>query len=118
MQPKDKRVIDKIMHRIQLILQYCEGLHYEQFTQNTMISEACVFNLLQIGEMCNKDLSDELKKKYGNVPWRQIYGLRNRIVHGYDEVQLNIIWETIQDDLPILMNDFADILKNEFQNTD
>ena len=79
-----------------------------------MISEACVFNLLQIGEMCNRDLSDTLKEKYDHVPWRQIYGLRNRIVHGYDDVQLNIIWETIQDDLPVLMNDFEVILMNEY----
>lgn len=79
-----------------------------------MISEACVFNLLQIGEMCNKDLSDELKGKYGNIPWRQIYGLRNRIVHGYDDVQLNIIWETIQEDLPILLNEFEAIMGEGF----
>ena len=114
MQPKDKRVIEKIIHRIKLILQYCEGIDYDQFNRTSMISEACVFNLLQIGEMCNRDLSDALKEKYSNVPWRQIYGLRSHIVHGYDDVQLNIIWETIQDDLPVLMNDFEVILINEY----
>jgi len=60
MQPKDKRVIEKIIHRIKLILQYCEGIDYDQFYRTSMISEACVFNLLQIGEMCNRDLSDVL----------------------------------------------------------
>ena len=89
-------------------------MDYDQFNRTSMISEACVFNLLQIGEMCNRDLSDTLKEKYDHVPWRQIYGLRNRIVHGYDDVQLNIIWETIQDDLPVLMNDFEVILMNEY----
>lgn len=114
MQPKDKRVTEKILYRIKLIFQYCESIDYDLFYRNSMISEACVFNLLQIGEMCNKDLSDELKEKYDHIPWRQIYGLRNRIVHGYDDVQLNIIWETIQDDLPELMNDFEVILTNEY----
>jgi len=51
-----------------------------------MLTEACVFNLLQVGEMCNQDLSDTLKMQYARIPWHQIYGLRNRIVHGYDDV--------------------------------
>ena len=59
MLPKDKRIIDKIMHRIRQIFLYCEEIDYDRFYHHSMISEACVFNLLQIGEMCNKDLSND-----------------------------------------------------------
>jgi uncharacterized protein with HEPN domain len=107
---KDLRIIKKIMQRIDAVNSYCRGLNYQDFADNTMLTEACVFNLLQVGEMCNQDLSDALKKKYNNIPWHQIYGLRNRIVHGYDDVKLIIIWETISEDLPKLNSELANIL--------
>ena len=53
MLPKDTRVIKKMMERIATVLTYCLGLDYEGFSRYTMLTEACVFNLLQIGEMCN-----------------------------------------------------------------
>ena len=107
---KDLRVIKKIMQRIDAVNGYCKGLSYQDFADNTMPTEACVFNLLQVGEMCNQELSDSLKKKYNKIPWHQIYGLRNRIVHGYDDVKLIIIWETISEDLPKLHSELANIL--------
>jgi len=108
---KDQRIILKIIQRIDSVISYCESVDYEEFTSDTKLNEACVFNLLQIGEMCNKDLSDNFKEKFNTIPWRQIYGLRNRIVHGYDDVQLNIIWETIIDDLPTLSLNLKNILE-------
>ena len=53
--------------------------------------EACVFNLMQIGELAKTDLSDETKNNLSSIPWKQIYGMRNRIVHGYDGVEMTII---------------------------
>jgi uncharacterized protein with HEPN domain len=45
--------------------------------------EACVFNLMQIGELAKISLSDEVKDQIVTIPWKQLYGMRNRIVHGY-----------------------------------
>jgi uncharacterized protein with HEPN domain len=64
---KDLRIIKKIMQRIDAVNSYCRGLNYQDFADNTMLTEACVFNLLQVGEMCNQELSDSLKKKYNNI---------------------------------------------------
>ena len=102
MLPKDQRIIEKIVQRIDSVLEYCHDVDYAGFIDDSKLNEACVFNLLQIGEMCNKDLSESFKKRFNAIPWHQIYGLRNRIVHGYDDVQMNIIWETIMEDLPEL----------------
>ena len=62
--------------------------------------EACVFNLMQIGELAKTELSDEMKAEIKTIPWKQIYGMRNRIVHGYDGVDMRIVWDTILYDLP------------------
>ena len=65
--------------------------------------EACVFNLLQIGELAHRGLEDSFIAAHPNLPWRQIYGMRNRIVHDYDGVRLQIVWQTITEDFPPLI---------------
>ena len=60
--------------------------------------EACVFNLSQIGELANR-LDSEFTEAHSDIPWKQLYGLRNRIVHDYDGVNLSLVWEIVNDDL-------------------
>ena len=72
--------------------------------------EATVFNLMQIGELAKTSLSDATKEQIISIPWRQIYGMRNRIVHGYDGVNLLIVWETVSEDIPQLNRELAKIL--------
>ena len=66
-----------------------------------MMVEACVFNLSQIGELVNK-LDKVYLSKYYEVPWFKMRGLRNHIVHDYEGVNLNLIWEIIDTDIKIL----------------
>jgi len=66
-----------------------------------MMVEACVFNLSQIGELVNK-LDKEYVLKCNEIPWFKMRGLRNRIVHDYEGVNLNLIWEIIDMDIVVL----------------
>ncbi|MDE6738116.1 MAG: DUF86 domain-containing protein [Lachnospiraceae bacterium] len=50
-------------------------------------------------------MSEELKGKITSIPWKQIYGMRNRIVHGYEGVEMRIVWDTIKEDLPLLRDE-------------
>lgn len=102
MQHKDLRSIEKIIQCIDSVIQYCQGQDFASFSENKMLIEACVFNLMQIGEISNRDLSIQIKSKYPKIPWNAIYGLRNRIVHAYSDIKLNIVWETITEDFPEL----------------
>ena len=67
-----------------------------------MLVEATVFNLMQIGELAKESLGDEAKAQITTIPWNQLYGMRNRIVHGYSGINLNIVWDTISQDIPKL----------------
>ena len=67
-----------------------------------MLTEACVFNLSQIGELANR-VDTAFAEAHPEIPWRLLYGLRNRIVHDYEGVNLQLIWETLQEDLPVLL---------------
>lgn len=95
---------------------YCRDCNsFQNFQNNQMRVDACVFNLMQIGELAKTALSDEIKLQLSSIPWKQIYGMRNRIVHGYAGVELKIVWETIKNDLPKLENELKKQI-NEFHD--
>jgi len=100
MEAKDRQVLEKINRHISAVLDYCRDCtSLEEFESNSMRVEACVFNLMQIGELAKTALSDEAKASIATIPWKQLYGMRNRIVHGYSGVDMSIVWDTISDDL-------------------
>ena len=70
---------------------------------------AICLEFIQIGEKVNL-LPEEFYDAYPSVPWHELYGLRNRIVHGYEKVKKSIIWATIVQDLPIIKKEITDIL--------
>ncbi len=107
---KDKIVLQKMVERIQRTIQYCSGRTYVDFEDEIMLQEACVFNILQIGEMAKQKLSPAITEANLMIPWKQIYGLRNRIVHGYEGVRLNIVWDTIQEDFPVLLEQILQLI--------
>lgn len=94
-------VIEKMIQAIERIQKYCDGLDYDGFAKADMVVDACVFNLSQLGEMANK-VDEAFEEQNPQIPWRQIYGLRNRIVHDYEGVNLRLVWEIIESDLPEL----------------
>ena len=100
METKDRQVLEKISRHISAVLNYCQDCSsLEDFERSSMRVEACVFNLMQIGELAKTALSDEAKANITTIPWKQLYGMRNRIVHGYSGVDMSIVWDTINDDL-------------------
>lgn len=101
MDSKDKQVLKKIYDHASSVLLYCKDCKsLDDFQDNSMCVEACVFNLMQIGELAKTSLSDETKSIIQTIPWNQIYGMRNRIVHGYSGVNMQIVWDVIEEDLP------------------
>ena len=74
-----------------------------------MIVEACAFNLGQLGEISHK-LSDEFQNENSFIPWKAIYGMRNKIIHDYEGVNPKVVWETITEDLPVLLKQLKEFL--------
>ncbi|OUO94035.1 HepT-like ribonuclease domain-containing protein [Cloacibacillus sp. An23] len=105
---RNKIIIEKIVRHADRILAYCRGVSYEKFSADAMLSDACVFNLGQIGELANQ-LDDDFTRSHQEIPWRSLYGLRNRIVHDYDGVNMNLIWTIIAEDLKPLRDNLSKI---------
>ena len=105
---KHKIIVEKIIKYTDKIIDYTKNCTYESFSENTILVEARVFNLSQIGELANK-IDDDFEKANSNILWRVLYGLRNRIVHDYEGVNLVLIWDIITDDLPELRKQLKNI---------
>ena len=101
-------IVSKLLAYTEKILDYCVGLDYDQFCRDTKLVEACVFNLSQMGELANR-VDDEFAQAHADIPWRYLYGLRNRIVHDYEGVNLSLIWQIIEEDLPQLKETLSKI---------
>lgn len=75
------------------------------------VLELALTRLLEIvGEAANR-VSPETQQRYPQIPWRQIVGLRHRLVHGYDAVDLDILWDIIEQDLPPLITALEEIVE-------
>lgn len=105
---RNEVIVQKLLTCSEKIIGYCKGSDYEQFSDDSKLVEACVFNLSQMGELANR-VDAAYAETHRQVPWRLLYGLRNRIVHDYEGVNLQLIWEIIKDDLPALRDELLKI---------
>jgi uncharacterized protein with HEPN domain len=98
-----KLLLEDIRESIQKVEKYVAGLTLEQFKTNELVIDAVVRNLEIIGE-ASRMMPEEGKKKLSNLPWNNMVGLRNRIIHEYFGVDLNIIWYIVKNELPSVKN--------------
>jgi len=92
-------LIEDMLASIRKIERYTSGMDQELFQQDEKTVDAVVRNLEILGE-ATRQLPDDFTARHEDVPWRQIAGLRNRIVHDYFGLDLELIWEVIRRDLP------------------
>lgn len=115
MKGKDRIIIQKIISYIDDVEKYTDGLKARDFLDDKKTIVACAFTVSQIGEIV-KEITDETIQKYTNIPWNSIRGMRNKIVHDYENVDLSVLWGTIQESLPKLKEDLQDIILKDTDN--
>lgn len=96
------------------IAEYIDGLSFIDFKRDFKTVDAVIRNFEVIGE-ASKNIPDEVKEKYSNVPWTEMYLLRNKISHEYFGVDYEIIWDVAKNYLPENKLQIDEILKNELK---
>ncbi len=90
--------IRDIVDSIERIEDYTKGLSFEQFSHDQKTIDAVIRNFEIIGE-ATKNLSNEIKSSYQDIPWKEMAGMRDKMIHDYSGVDLDIIWKTIKERL-------------------
>jgi uncharacterized protein with HEPN domain len=101
----DLLVLD-IIESIEAIFSYTKGVTEEAFIANREKSDAVIRNIEVIGEAAG-NLSLTFQEQHSEIPWHQIIGMRNRLIHGYFGISLKIIWQVVTVDLPVLHQQIA-----------
>lgn len=103
--------INDIISSIKKIGEYIENLSYQEFIEDTKTVDAVLRNLEIIGE-ASRNIGEDARKKFPNIPWRRMIGLRNIVSHAYFGVDLELIWEIVSKNLPGLEAKIKNMLKD------
>ena len=99
---RDNASIIDIIKACQTIMTFTSNIKKEEFLNSNLIQSAVMHQLLIIGEAV-KRLSETFKQNAGEIPWKLIAGMRDKLVHGYDIIDINEIWNTVTVDIPHLI---------------
>ena len=104
--------LEDILGAIDKVTAYVSGKTLQDLQRDTLLLDAVAFNLIVVGEAAGK-VPPEIRSVYPEVPWSQVVGLRNIIAHEYFGLDLDIIWDVVQNELPILQQVVEKIQKIE-----
>ncbi len=104
--------VQDILERIEAISQSVNNLSFEDLQNNENLTKAVLFDLLVIGEAA-ANIEENIRLQYSDIPWRDIINMRNRVIHEYFHISLEILWDTVKNDLPILRQNLQILLENE-----
>ncbi len=103
----DHYYLDKIKTDIAFSVAHMKDVDAQELNDNEILLDSMLFRMIQISENAKK-LSGEFRESENELPWNELIGLRNRIVHDYGNVDLNIVFDTLKYDIPDLLEWLSD----------
>ena len=101
-----------VQEAVRRIEAYLGNMPYEVFLKDTKTQDAVIRNLEIIGE-ASKNLSGEFRTRHPDIPWRSMAGVRDRLIHDYFGVNLDIVWHIVTVELPTVGSRIAEVLSEE-----
>jgi len=103
MKKDDAVYLKHILDAISRIEEYTREIKYKDFMDNNLVQAGVMREIEIIGEV-TKRLSKEIKEKHPDIPWRKMAGTRDKLIHDYLGVDLDAVWNTVENDIPALKN--------------
>ncbi|MBP0014123.1 MAG: DUF86 domain-containing protein [Roseofilum sp. SBFL] len=100
---RDKEYILDILEAARKICHYTDGVTFKEFCANEEKQDAVIRRITIIGE-ATKRLSAEFRQNYPQIEWQEVAGMRDVVVHDYNRVNVRMVWDVVQQDIPQLMS--------------
>ena len=101
---RDLQFLLDMLQSAELIMSYTAQWSKDEFVENVQLQDSVIRRLLVIAEAARR-VSESTRRTLLNISWQEINGMRNRLVHEYDDINLNILWDTVQTEIPTLIEE-------------
>jgi uncharacterized protein with HEPN domain len=105
----DQVYLEHILESITKIERFINGISKFDFDRDLMLQDAVIRNFEIIGE-ATKKISKEFSQSHPEIPWQEMAGMRDKLIHDYLDVDLDVVWKTIELDLPLLKKMLSEII--------
>jgi len=107
---QDEVFVRHILDETNFLIDKSKGLEYESLIKDEILKRAFVRSLEIVGE-ATKNISLEFREKHPAIEWRELTGLRDKLIHRYFGVKWEIVWDVVESKIPQIKQKFEDILK-------
>jgi uncharacterized protein with HEPN domain len=110
MEKDDSIYLQHVLDAINTVQEYLQGVNEEKFKATRLLQDGAIRQIEIIGEAV-RHISKDIRKAYPEIPWQDIAGMRDKLIHDYFGVDIEKVWDTAQQDLPVLKEQVVGILK-------
>ena len=101
--------LKKMIVDLEFIVKHTKNLSIDEFKNDEILQDSVMFRLIQVSENSDR-LKDDFKARHSTIAWRAIKGMRNRIVHDYGEVDITVVYDTVANDIPDLLEQLLSLI--------
>lgn len=109
--PEALDYLEDIVEAAEKIQRYTTGMTYEAFEEDEKTTDAVLRNFEVIGKAA-KNVPEDVRQEYDEIPWSEMAGMRDKLIHGYATIELEIVWTTVEEDVPTLTSQLEAVIQD------
>jgi len=107
---RDFAYLSDILESAKMAVSYLETISFMEFQENNLLQDAVIRRIEIIGEASIR-INKATQSKYSHLPWREMKGMRNLLIHEYDDINIDEVWNTVKNDLPVIIKEIEKIVQ-------